>query len=492
MSGPHPLDVAAGHLARLGSARVLCIGDVMIDRSVGGTVERISPEAPIPVLRQESSHAVPGGAGNVLANLTALGATASFVGIAGEDVEADELEALLGAAAPHGRIELLRDGSRPTTSKTRFVAANQQLLRLDRETARPVGPELAARIVEAGMAGLDACDLLVLSDYGKGVVTGDTARPLIEAARRLGRPVLVDPKGRDFSRYAGAAVVTPNRAELAVAVGGDVGDEKALADAAASLRRRIGVEWLLATLGGDGMLLAGEAETHRIPGVRREVYDVVGAGDTVLATMAALMAIGAPPPAAAWLANLAGSVAVGRRGTAAVGDVDLRHALAAQRGTQHEAKIQDVEAAERSVALARRRGQRIGFTNGCFDILHPGHVSLIAQARAHCDMLILGLNSDASVRRLKGAGRPVNDERARAHVLAALAGVDAVVIFDEDTPLSLIRRLRPDLLVKGADYRPDQVVGGEDVRSWGGEVLLADLVPKMSTTATIARIGRAG
>ena len=492
MSAPHPLDVAAGHLAEVARARVLCVGDVMIDRTVEGAVERISPEAPIPVLRQEAVRSVPGGAGNVLANLTALGARASFVGVAGADGEADELEALLAAAAPAGQVRLLRDSARPTTLKTRYVSGNQQLLRVDRERAGPLDAAATGALADAAVERLAGCDLLVLSDYGKGVVTPATAQTLIGAAKAAGKPVLVDPKGRDFSRYAGATLLTPNRAELAVAAAAEVGDEAALAETAAGLRRRVGIDWLLTTLGGAGMLLEGAVERHRIPGIRREVYDVVGAGDTVLAVMAALMAVGTPVPAAAWHANLAGSVAVGRRGTAAVGDVDLRMALAAQRGTLHEAKIQTVAQAERLVALARGRGERVGFTNGCFDILHPGHVSLVTQARAHCDLLVLGLNSDDSVRRLKGPSRPVNDERARAHVLAALSGVDAVVIFDEDTPLELICRLRPDVLVKGADYSLDQVVGAAEMRAWGGEVVLAHLVPDVSTTATIARIGRAG
>ena len=491
MSAPHPLDVAAGHLAEVGGARILCVGDVMIDRTVEGDVDRVSPEAPIPVLRQRAVRSVPGGAGNVLANLAALGAEASFVGIAGEDAEADELEAMLVQGA-RGEVDLLRAPGRPTTLKTRFVAGNQQLLRVDREEAGPADAAMARRLVDTASARLAGCDLLVLSDYGKGVLTPAALLPLIGAARAAGKPVLVDPKGRDFARYAGATVITPNRAELAVAAAAEVGDEARLAEVAAALRARIGIDWLLTTLGGAGMLLQGAAERHRIPGIRREVYDVVGAGDTVLAVMAALVAVACPVPAAAWLANLAGSLAVGRRGTAAIGDVDLRMALAAQRGTLHQAKIQPAEEASRLVALARRRGERVGFTNGCFDILHPGHVSLVTQARAHCDLLVLGLNSDASVRRLKGPTRPVNDERARAHVLAALAGVDAVVIFDEDTPLELIGRLRPDVLVKGADYSMDQVVGGAEVRSWGGEVVLAQLVPDVSTTATIARIGRGG
>lgn len=485
MSAPHPFDRGAELLAHIAGRRVLCVGDAMLDRTVEGSVERVSPEAPIPVLRADKAAAVPGGAGNVVANLAALGVRATLVAVIGEDAEGDELEALLGGIASPA---LLRDRGRPTTVKTRFCAGNQQLLRVDREISAPLEPAIVARLLERGRALLAGSDVLVLSDYGKGVVGEPLAQGLIAAAREAGKPVLVDPKGRDYGRYRGATLLTPNRGELLLAAGIDGGDEGALADAADALRRRLEAAWLLATLGGEGMLLVGAGERHRIPGVRREVYDVVGAGDTVLATIAALLAAGGEMPACAWLANLAGSIAVGRRGTAVVSDLDLRAALAAQRGTFHEAKILGRDAALRLAREARRQGRRVGFTNGCFDILHPGHVSLVAQARARCDLLLVGLNSDASVRRLKGPGRPVNDERTRALVLAALAGVDGVVLFDEDTPLELIRALRPELLVKGADYRLEEVVGGAEVQGWGGEVLLAELVPAASTSGTIARI----
>jgi D-beta-D-heptose 7-phosphate kinase/D-beta-D-heptose 1-phosphate adenosyltransferase len=483
----HPLDEAAAFLDRIRGTRVLCVGDAMLDCTVEGGVERISPEAPIPVLRMESERAVLGGAANVVANLASLGAAAELVAVVGADREGEALERLLAERAVP---TLVHDPARPTIVKTRYVAGNQQLLRVDRERAGRFAGGVLAELLERATASLEVADALVLSDYGKGVVDPALAAPLIEAARRLGKPVLVDPKGRDYARYGGATVVTPNRSELAAAAGRDLADDDAVAAAAEHLRATIPVDWLLTTLGGAGMLLAGVEGRTRIPGVRREVYDVVGAGDTVLATMAALVAAGCKVPSAAWLANLAGSVVVGRRGTATVSDSDLRVALAEQRGTQHESKILGLDAAVRLVGDAGARGRRIGFTNGCFDILHPGHVSLIAQARLRCDMLVVGLNSDASVRRLKGPERPVNDERARAHVLAALSGVDAVVVFDEDTPVELIRALRPDLLVKGADYSEDQVVGGADVRSWGGEIYLADLVPGRSTTATIARIGK--
>ncbi|MFO1067418.1 MAG: D-glycero-beta-D-manno-heptose 1-phosphate adenylyltransferase [Geminicoccaceae bacterium] len=487
MTAQHPLDEAAAFLDRIRGARILCVGDAMLDCTVEGGVERVSPEAPIPVLRMESERTVLGGAANVVANLASLGARAELVAVVGADREGDALETLL---AERASAALVRAADRPTIVKTRYVAGNQQLLRVDRERGGRLDAAVLAALRDRALHALGAADALILSDYGKGVVDGALTVPLIEAARRSGKPVLVDPKGRDYARYRGATVVTPNRSELVTASGGDLADDEAVAAAAERLRAGIAVDWLLTTLGGAGMLLAGADGRTRIPGVRREVYDVVGAGDTVLATMAALVAAGCGVPSAAWLANLAGSVVVGRRGTATVSDSDLRNALAEQRGTQHESKILGREAAIRLVGEARQRGRRIGFTNGCFDILHPGHVSLIAQARLRCDVLVVGLNSDASVRRLKGPERPVNDERARAHVLAALSGVDAVVIFDEDTPLELIRALRPDLLVKGADYTRDQVVGGADVRAWGGEVYLAELMPGRSTTATIARIGK--
>jgi D-beta-D-heptose 7-phosphate kinase/D-beta-D-heptose 1-phosphate adenosyltransferase len=481
---PPPLESAAHWLDRLGKARVLVVGDAMIDCMITGSVERISPEAPIPVLRMEGRRAVAGGAGNVLANLQALGTRPHLVSVAGDDAAADQLAALLDAA---GGAELIREPGRPTTTKTRYVAGGQQLLRVDDETARPVTAATASAVLAAVERRLAACDALVLSDYAKGLLADDTARRLIAMAQAAAVPVLVDPKGRDYRRYAGATVLTPNRHELALAAGRDVADEAALEATAAAFRTEIGVGWLLTTLGPDGMLLMGET-THRIRGIRREVFDVVGAGDTVIATMAAMLAAGADPAEAANLANLAGSVAVTRVGTVPVSDADLRMALARQRGAGHEAKLLSWPVAQRFAADARRHGARIGFTNGCFDILHPGHVSLISQARLRCDKLILGLNSDASIRRLKGPTRPVNDAHTRALVLAAIEGVDAVVEFDQDTPVDLIRALRPDLLVKGADYTLAQVVGADEVQSWGGEVYLAQLIPEMSTTATIGRM----
>jgi D-beta-D-heptose 7-phosphate kinase/D-beta-D-heptose 1-phosphate adenosyltransferase len=487
-----PLESAARWLDRLATVRALCVGDAMLDRTVGGMVERVSPEAPIPVLRMTASHAAPGGAGNVLANLLALGTRAELVAVAGADAAGDQLGALLEALAP-GAARLIREPGRPTTVKTRYVAGSQQLLRVDEETTRPIAHATAAGLLAAAMARLPLVDALVLADYAKGVLTGEVVRALITRARGLGKPVLVDPKGGDWRHYRGATVITPNRQELAVVAGVAVGSEAALQRTAAMIRERLEVPWLLTTLGMEGMLLVGEAgDALRIPGIRRLVFDVVGAGDCVVACLAAMTAAGATMAEAAALANLAGSLAVGRPGTRPVGEGELRLALIGERGAGAAAKLLSPEAALRLVREARRQGARIGFTNGCFDVLHPGHVSLIQEARRRCGMLVVGLNGDASVRRLKGPGRPVNDVRTRALVLAAIAGVDAVVEFDEDTPIGLIRLLEPDLLVKGADYGLAQVVGAAEVIGRGGEVFLAPLTPEAGTSATLARIRRCG
>ncbi|HET6522291.1 MAG TPA: D-glycero-beta-D-manno-heptose 1-phosphate adenylyltransferase [Geminicoccaceae bacterium] len=490
---PHEADHGLATLIeRLADARVVALGDVMLDRFVEGAVGRISPEAPIPVLRVERERAMLGGAANVLANLAALGVRTGFVAVVGDDRAGAELAELF-RAVPGADATVIVEPGRTTPVKTRFVAGGQQLLRADRETTLPIASTTAARVRAAAVAALESADALVLSDYAKGTLTGPLLAELIDAAVRQGKPVLVDPKGRDVGRYRGATLVKPNRAELALATGLPVHDDAAVLAAARDFLARCGCAGLAVTLGAEGMLLLDrDGGVRRLPGRRAEVFDVAGAGDTVLATLAAATAAGGGLDEAARLATLAGSVVVGRRGVATADRADLRRALAAERRFAPEAKLFDAPGALRLVEAARHEGRRIGFTNGCFDILHTGHVSLLARARGACDLLVVGVNSDASIRRLKGPERPVNDERTRCLVLASLASVDAVVPFEEDTPLALIERLRPDLLVKGADYALEQVVGGDLVRSWGGEVMLAELVPGVSTTATITRIGATG
>lgn len=474
-------------LERAPSVRVLCLGDLMLDRFVHGTVERISPEAPIPVMRIAHETAMPGGVGNVARNARALGAAVTCIGVAGEDAEA---EALAAALADEGAaLSLIRLADRPTTVKSRFLAGSQHLLRADRERAAPLDAAGEGRVLAAFREALAAADVAVLSDYAKGVLTDTVAAEAIAAARAAGVPVLVDPKSRTFARYAGATLLTPNLKELRAATDLPATTDAEAADAARIAREAAGVAALLVTRSEKGMtLLDAEDRVHHLPAEAREVFDVSGAGDTVLATLAVMLGAGATLAEAAAIANAAAGIVVGKVGTAVVHPQDLLAAVQARGDAVAEGKILLAAQAAERVQRWRARGLSVGFTNGCFDLLHPGHVSLLRQARAACDRLVVGLNTDASVRRLKGPSRPVQAEHARAIVLGSLESVDAVVLFDEDTPMRLIETLRPDLLVKGADYTVETVVGGGFVQSYGGRVLLARLEDGFSTTGTIARL----
>ena len=470
---------------RLARTSVMVIGDLMLDRYVYGTVDRVSPEAPVPILRVDRETAMPGGAGNVVRNLTALGAAVAFVSVVGDDQAGSDLTGLIGGQ-PGVEPWLLVEGARTTTVKTRFVSQGQQLLRADREQTQPIGAKLAERMLRIANDTLAATSLAVLSDYAKGVLSGGIAAQLIASAHAVGRRVVVDPKGTDFARYAGADVITPNRRELAEATGMPVDTEAALVAAGTALRERHGFGAVLITRSEDGMTLIDADGPHHFPAEAAEVFDVSGAGDTVVATLAAGLAAGLELKVAVRLANIAAGVVVGKVGTAVAREEDLLRMLTPQVSTLR--KIVTREVAAEQVERWRRKGWRTGFTNGCFDLLHPGHVHLLEQARGQCDRLVVGLNSDASVRRLKGKTRPVQPEAARAAVLASLSAVDLVVIYDEDTPECTLEALRPELLVKGADYTIDQVVGADLIQSWGGRVWLAELLAGHSTTATVRRI----
>ena len=482
----------ADSLARLGDARVLCVGDIMLDRFVYGEVSRISPEAPIPICRVVDETATLGGAGNVIRNLVALGAAADFIGVVGDDPPGREVAGLLDGL-DNAAAELFTDPGRHTTVKTRYVAGIQQLLRADRESGEAVSDALAGRILDAAKGLLAKAQALVLSDYGKGTLPAALTAQLIEAAAAAGRVVIVDPKGDDYTRYRGATLVTPNRHELARASGMNTGRDEEVAAAAKTIVDSCGIEGVLVTRGADGMtLLTADGEgSHHLPSEAREVFDVSGAGDTVVATIAAALGAGVALADAVRLANTAAGIVVGKIGTAVAHAADLTDAIRRHDLAGPDAgKVLSLEAALDRIGGWRRRGERIGFTNGCFDLIHPGHVALLAKSRAACDRLVVGLNSDASTRRLKGAQRPVQSEAARAAVLASLASVDMVVIFGDDTPIALIEAMRPEILAKGADYTVDQVVGADLVRSWGGEVVLIELEPGHSTSATIARMSR--
>lgn len=477
----HLIDALAG-------TSILVVGDVMLDRFTRGAVDRVSPEAPIPVLRVLNETAMPGGAGNVAVNLAALGARAELVSVVGDDAGGRDLCRLvndkLGSAGG-----LLTLAGRPTTVKTRFIAGGQQLLRADCETDAPLDEADTARLLAAVAQRLPGVGVLILSDYGKGVLAGDVAAALIDLATKAGVRVLVDPKGRDYRRYRGAFCITPNARELAEATGMTSRDDGAVVAACRALAADCGIATIVATRSEQGMsVVPADGPVTHLRAQAREVFDVSGAGDTVVAVLAAAVAAGADLVTAGTLANIAAGIVVAKVGTATVRPGELHAAAGLALALGPGGKRVSLDRAVEQVERWRRQGLRVGFTNGCFDLLHPGHVSLIAQARAACDRLVLGLNDDDSVRRLKGPTRPVQNEAARATVLSALGDVDLVVGFADDTPLALIQALRPDVLVKGADYTVDKVVGAKEVIGWGGRVLLADLTAGQSTSSTIARM----
>lgn len=484
------LDHAAAVDAFAGS-RILVAGDVMLDCYDFGAVDRISPEAPIPVLALRRQRRMLGGAGNVLRNLTSLGGAGTVASVVGDDEHGTEIRRLLEDCGSETEALVVESG-RPTTVKRRFIADGQHLLRVDHEVTTPVQADTAARLRDYVSARIDGFDLLILSDYRKGVLTPALTAELIDIAAAAGKRVIVDPKGRSYDAYAGAFLVTPNCRELHDATGMPVGTDDEVEAACVDLIARAGLGGVLATRSEKGMtlVLAGERPVH-LRSIAREVSDVTGAGDTVVAVLAAGLAAGLDPLQAAYLSNMAAGIVVGRLGAAAVRPEELVAKLQEAAAVSEATKISQAADLPGLLTRLRARGLRIGFTNGCFDLLHPGHLSLLQQARAACDYLVVGLNSDASVRRLKGPARPVQGQDARAAVLASLAIVDRVVVFDDDTPESLITLIRPDVLVKGADYRPDQVVGASFVRSYGGRLLLAQLEDGFSTTSTVARIAGA-
>jgi D-beta-D-heptose 7-phosphate kinase/D-beta-D-heptose 1-phosphate adenosyltransferase len=476
-------------LQRIAGARVVAIGDVMVDRFVYGDVARISPEAPIPVMTRTREAVMLGGAGNVARGAAELGARAILVGVIGKDAGGREARALAGAAV--GIEPRLVEADRRTTIKTRFVSAGQQLLRVDEETAQPLDAAAELAIIEELRAAARGAGAILVADYAKGVVTAAVIQAALEVAATEGAPLIVDSKSRQLARYGAADVIKPNAGELAQATdlptGTDAEVEAALARALELCEGRA----VLGTRAGRGMSLAvrGEPVRHfrRAP---REVADSSGAGDTALGALGVATAAGADLATAVEFANLAAGVVVQKVGTATVTPDEMVEAEVAERVAPAEAKIATADRMAREAALWRERGLTVGFTNGCFDILHRGHITYLAQAREWCDRLIVGLNSDRSVRSLKGEGRPVNDLESRALVLAGLRSVDLVVAFDEETPVRLIEAARPHVLVKGSDYKLEGVVGRELVESWGGQVRLADFVDGHSTTATISKLAR--
>lgn len=467
---------------------VLVLGDVMLDRYVAGAVSRISPEAPIPVLKASGARALLGGAGNVAANIAALGGAAMLVGSIGADAAGAELQALI-EHTPGLSSALVTHPKRATTVKTRFTSGGHQLLRLDEESDGFLAPEEESAILARFASALEDIHVVVLSDYAKGVLTDRVLAEAIALSRARGRPVIADPKRVDLSAYRGAAVLTPNTLEASRSTGVAIHSDSDAAEAGRRALENLAGSAILITRAERGVSLVREnAPTLHLPTRAQAVADVSGAGDTVTATLAMMLAAGATLPEAAAMGNIAAGIAVSKPGTATISPAELADALAESGAASSQAKVVDLAAALQRLAQWRSAGARIGFTNGCFDLVHPGHIRILEAARRECDRLIVGLNSDASVRRLKGATRPVQSQVSRAAVIAALACTDLVVVFDEDTPLELIRALAPDRLIKGADYAREAVVGGDVVEARGGKVILVPLEPGHSTTAIVSRL----
>lgn len=468
---------------KFGAPHVLVIGDVMLDKYVWGEVERISPEAPVPVLRTACQTQHPGGAANVAMNLAGLGVQATLLGIGGGDEDQRTLECLLSDAGVKSSIAVCP--ATRTTSKLRVLAGQQQLLRLDCDPEHGDYNRAADVLLQDALEALSGVSAVVLSDYAKGALNHRVCRAIIGEARRLQLPVVVDPKGNDFTRYRGATTICPNARELALATGESAGELKRLLVVGQKLVASLDLQHLLVTLGAKGIAILRQDSCTHLPATARQVFDVSGAGDTVVAVVAAAAAARLPVELAVQAANLAAGVVIGKVGTVPIQREELLGVLPQASDRISDEKVVALQALQERVAGWRSRGLRVVFTNGCFDLLHVGHVRLLQQARRMGDRLIVALNSDRSVRRLKGRSRPIVNAADRAQVLAAITAVDAVVVFDEETPLLLIEALRPDVLVKGGDYTEDEVVGAAQVRAWGGRLELVPLAAGRSTTDLI-------
>ncbi|MGD0929161.1 MAG: bifunctional D-glycero-beta-D-manno-heptose-7-phosphate kinase/D-glycero-beta-D-manno-heptose 1-phosphate adenylyltransferase HldE [Candidatus Korobacteraceae bacterium] len=464
---------------------VLVVGDVMLDQYVWGEVERISPEAPVPVLRATLRDQKPGGAANVAMNLAGLGARVTLVGFGGGDREQGALESLLADEGIEPLLTAVPDT--PTTTKLRILSGHQQMMRLDSEAGPDFSEDDYRRLLERAFAAMADAAVVVLSDYAKGTLPEAVCQAVIQEARKRDIPVLVDPKSQSLARYRGATAICPNLKELAAATGEAPANLDHLLGAGQALVPSLEVEFITVTLGEKGIAVLRRNSRFHAPAIVLQVYDVSGAGDTVIAVLALSVACDLPIETAVELANVAAGIVVSKVGTVPIQRQELLGALSQEIALHMDEKILNRGQLLARITAWRSTGQRVVFTNGCFDILHIGHIRLLEEARCKGDRLIVGLNSDDSVRRLKGPLRPVVGENERAQVLAALSAVDAVVMFTEDNPLRLIEAIRPDVLAKGGDYTEETVIGAREVRAWGGRVELIPLAGEVSTTRLIAR-----
>ena len=499
----------------IAETRILVIGDAMLDDYVEGVANRISPEAPVLVMNQTHSKLHAGGAANVARNLTALGGGAHLIAVTGADSRADDLKDLLDDDNPQSRLShcLIKDKTRPTSLKTRFIAQGQHLLRIDDEVSAPINADLQQKILTAIKAEIANCDIVILSDYGKGVLNESSLPAIIGLIKQHGKRVIIDPKKHDFSLFQGADIITPNRNELKIATQMPVSNDAEISAAANHLRQKYQLKALLITRSEQGMSYIDGDFQHHIGAHLQAVFDVAGAGDTVIAALTIMLAarqkagqtagqnVGQTQQTQAQaqpreaiikeamaFANLAAAVSVSKRGTATVRIEEIQRFIAQNRLRRGTEKIMNLKELSAQCEKWRAEGLKIGFTNGCFDILHSGHVHSLTEAADSSDRLIVALNSDASVKRLKGNSRPINSQTSRAFVLAGLASCDAVIIFDEDTPMNLIENLRPDILFKGEDYALKDIVGADFVASYGGAVKRLSLIADISSTALIEKV----
>jgi D-beta-D-heptose 7-phosphate kinase/D-beta-D-heptose 1-phosphate adenosyltransferase len=473
-------------LSRLKGRKILVVGDLMVDEYVWGKIERISPEAPIQVVDVQSRNRVLGGAANVVGNLANLGAKVYIASVVGRDQNGGLLKDRFRDEGI--RIQgLLIDPKRTTSIKTRIMSQNQQLLRIDEEHRQPIGRTTERRLLTYIQKRVRDCDAVILSDYGKGVLTKRVLKETISAAKRAGKIVTADPKGREYARYRGVTCLTPNRREAEEATGEEIRRPREIRRAAAMLQKLLKSRACLITLGKDGMALLEGEKFAAIPTVAREVYDVTGAGDTVIAVFSLVASAGFELGTAARIANIAAGIVVGKVGAARVTAHEIIEYLR-RSADSGKRKIMEIQELQEKVQRLKEQGKTVVFTNGCFDLLHVGHIQYLQEARSLGDCLIVGLNSDRSVRRLKGKLRPFISQDERAQILSALDCVDHLIIFDELTPLKLIRRLKPDRLVKGGDYRKSEVIGGDYVESYGGLVDLVPVTKGRSTSEIVHRI----
>ena len=465
-------------------AKLLVIGDVMLDRYLHGAASRISPEAPVPVVQVGNQEDRPGGAGNVALNIAALGSAATLIGVVGKDDNAQDLESRLTAAGVY--CEFLKSEDKPTITKLRVISQHQQLIRLDFE--EKFDEKDVADLQSLAKSLLPSAQVLVLSDYAKGALQDVAA--LIELARKQNIPIIVDPKGTDFKKYRGSTLITPNFSEFEAVVG-TCANEEELVKKGLKLMSDLELQAILITRGERGMtLLLPDSEELHLPARAREVFDVTGAGDTVISVLASALAAGDSLADATGIANLAAGLVVGKLGTAAISGPELRRAILAEQDSGMG--VMTAEQLNIAVHDAKAHGEKIVFTNGCFDIIHAGHVGYLSEAKKLGDRLVVAINADDSVSRLKGAGRPINPVDRRMAVLDGLEAVDWVVNFEEDTPEALLKSLQPDILVKGGDYSLEQVVGGEYVLSYGGEVKALEFLDDCSTSAIVEKMKDSG